>query len=189
MNYTFKEFLVETKLPPKLYHLTNLEGMEGILKTNTLTGKNYTNISTTRDPTLKNYAGARAIIFRIVLDSEKLSKKYKLKNVIFKSRSGEKFTSEQETEIDVGELGKIVNIDDYIIEIQLIKPELDKLDDLFNPKSNEDYINRLRLSNTAEDIIQQEIENDLKYYNNFKDLLDNVIRKIKTITTLKYIND
>lgn len=76
---TFKQFILESKQVGILYHLLTLHGFEHVLKTKNLESKNYYKISTTRNKNLKSYLGSGgATLFKLELDGNKLSNKYKI---------------------------------------------------------------------------------------------------------------
>lgn len=85
--------LFEGKQVGILYHLLNFDQMKFMIENNKLKSQNFFNgISFTRDKTLNNYIGSRPIVvFKIEVDGNKLSNKYKIEpfqyisstNVIF----------------------------------------------------------------------------------------------------------
>ena len=83
---TFKQFLIENKKQlteskqvGTLYHLTNLDGIEFIMKNNKLVRKLYDGISFTRNKMLNFYEGHPSrLYFKLIIDGDKLSDNYKI---------------------------------------------------------------------------------------------------------------
>jgi hypothetical protein len=136
---TYKKFLQEAKQVGKLYHLVSQDKMKFILKTNSIKSQNFPYISTTRDKLMSNYVGdVQLILYRIVLDGNELSHKYKITPFSYRSSTGVDF-SEYEEQIKTS---KISDINKYVVEVQKITPNIRQWEKwLENPE--DDYDRRL----------------------------------------------
>lgn len=120
------DILKEAKQVGTLYHFTDDNGLRGILKTNELWASetNASHVSLTRD---KNgwHVGTLDNIFRISLDGNKISNKYKIKPYAWSDLNrGNKDTESEEAVLT----NKITNIKDYILEIVADKEVAEYMD-------------------------------------------------------------
>jgi hypothetical protein len=117
------DILREAKQVGILYHFTDDEGLRGILESNELWASetNADHVSLTRD---KNgwHVGTRDNIFRISLDGNKISNKYKVQPYAWSDLDRGIGDTESEEAIITD---KITNIRNYIIEITLDKKGYD----------------------------------------------------------------
>jgi len=97
------KFLLEYKNIGPIYHIIDMEKLEFILTNNYLKPKHFWGgISTTRNKMMNSYTGDSPVsIFKLELDTGKLSNNYKIKPV-----------SDTNTEIGYGGSRKTVNFDD-----------------------------------------------------------------------------
>jgi hypothetical protein len=111
------DILNEAKQVGILYHFTDINGLLGILKTNELwaseTDANH--VSLTRDKQ-GWYVGTLDNAFRISLDGNKISNKYKIRPYSWGGDGDDRGTGNTESEEAVL-TDKITNIRDYIIDI------------------------------------------------------------------------
>ena len=120
--------LFEAKQVGSLYHHVDLEKMEFILHTNSLAARNYNKISATRSKHLQDYLGVGAMpIFKIELDGDKLSNKFKIAPHKFKSKTN---VSMEEFE-EVIDTHKIQNLSTFVKAIHVSKTKLEQFRKLF----------------------------------------------------------
>ena len=81
----FKEYIVERKQVGELYHITSMQNLPSILRTNKLKS-HYDYVSFTRDKNLINDMNNDFGTILITLDGEKLSDKYKIQPFDYFSR-------------------------------------------------------------------------------------------------------
>lgn len=77
----FKRLRIESaKQIGTLYHLTNLTGLNGILRSNSIKSSNlYDGVSFTRDKMLNSYKSRnRNLFFKLLIDGNKLSENFKI---------------------------------------------------------------------------------------------------------------
>jgi len=131
------DILKEAKQAGILYHFTDIEGLLGILKTNELWASetNADHVSLTRNKQ-GWHVGTLDNAFRISLDGNKISNKYKIRPYSWwgNDRGTEDTESEEAVLTD-----KITNIRDYIIDINANKH-------LYNGlwRYNIDYLNQIK---------------------------------------------
>ena len=131
------DILKEAKQVGILYHFTDIEGLLGILKTNELWASetNADHVSLTRDKQ-GWHVGTLDNAFRISLDGNKISNKYKIRPYSWwgNDRGARDTESEEAVLTD-----KITNIRDYIIDINANKH-------LYNGlwRYNIDYLNQIK---------------------------------------------
>jgi len=118
--------LCEGKQAGVLYHLVNQERMQFILATDSLKSKNYGGvISVTRSKHLSTYVGSDGmVLFRLALDGDKLSHKYKISPYRYISSTGVSFDGEAEEQIAAP--NGITPLKPYLIEIQVIQSAYNK---------------------------------------------------------------
>ena len=136
------DILREAKQVGTLYHFTDEEGLMGILESNELLAsyQNANHVSLTRD---KNgwHVGTGDNIFRISLDGDKISNKYKVRPYEWDELDRGSGNTESEEAVITD---KITNIRNYITEIVLSKEQYDiikKYSKYFSP--NLDQIKQL----------------------------------------------
>jgi cytochrome b involved in lipid metabolism len=106
--------IFEAKQVGILYHIIDLEGMITLLKNKSLKGFNYTYISTTRSKSFNDYLGSRpSSYFKLELNGDKLSEKYKIEPNSYQSSTGISFEEYEE----VIKTSEIKNIFIYINKI------------------------------------------------------------------------
>jgi len=121
-NYT--SYLFERKQLGELYHLVDINKLNYILNTNTIKSYKFSNISLTRNKMLNYYLGdVSTTIFKLVIDADKLSDKYKIKPFRYKSQTNIWFSEYEESVIT----NKIDNAFNYIKKIVLIKEKVEEL--------------------------------------------------------------
>jgi len=115
------DILNEAKQVGTLYHFTDTNGLLGILKTNELWASetNVSHVSLTRDKQ-GWHVGTLDNAFRISLDGDKISNKYKIRPYSWGGDGIDRGAGSTESEEAVL-TDKIVNIRDYIIEISANK--------------------------------------------------------------------
>jgi hypothetical protein len=122
------DILYEAKQRGTLYHFTDGIGLMGILKTNELlASEDVKHVSLTRDKQAW-YVGTLDNAFRISLDGDKISNKYKI--IPYAWSGGDRGTGETESEEAVL-TDKITNIRDYIIDIVANKEVIDMFRDTY----------------------------------------------------------
>jgi hypothetical protein len=131
------DILKEAKQVGILYHFTDIEGLLGILKTNELWASetNADHVSLTRDKQ-GWHVGTLDNAFRISLDGNKISNKYKIRPYSWWGNDrGTRNTESEEAVLT----DKITNIRDYIIDINANKH-------LYNGlwRYNIDYLNQIK---------------------------------------------
>ena len=138
----FKELLVEAKQVGVIYHLMTLDKMEYAIKTNSLSSRNFPGISTTRSKHLKGYVGSDGkILFRLKLDGNKLSNKFKIKPMMYTSNTG---VSMKEFE-ELIKTRKINDLSKYVIAVEVDEKSIKEFKKLF-PKTKDEWdIKRLEL--------------------------------------------
>jgi hypothetical protein len=130
------DILREAKQVGILYHFTDEEGLRGILESNELLAsyQNAAHVSLTRD---KNgwHVGTGDNIFRISLDGDKISNKYKIRPYEWSQLDRGSGNTESEEAVITD---KITNIDNYIIDIvankeyaDMFEVDLDEFQDLY----------------------------------------------------------
>ena len=103
-----------------LYHLTNLDGIYNIMKTNKLSRGQYEGISFTRNKMLNYFNGDKAsTYFKLILDGDKLAENYKLSPFLYKNSKNEIERYRQESE-EVIKVNEIKNISKYIKGVAFI---------------------------------------------------------------------
>jgi len=131
------DILKEAKQVGILYHFTDIEGLLGILKTNELWASetNADHVSLTRNKQ-GWHVGTLDNAFRISLDGNKISNKYKIRP--YSWWGNDRGTGDTESEEAVL-TDKITNIRDYIIDINANKH-------LYNGlwRYNIDYLNQIK---------------------------------------------
>ena len=156
----FQRLNLAAKQVGTLYHITNLDGMEFIMRDNKLRRGSYSGISFSRDKMLNSYIGDRPrSYFKLIIDGNKLSNKYKIEPYKYHSRNDNvNFRNEAEELIKVNE---IPNVDKYIKGVAFIYR---------NFENNEREYERLE-------------DNDLLFYGNFKTFiksdLPDLLKRIK----------
>ena len=115
----FQRLNLAAKQVGTLYHITNLDGMEFIMRDNKLRRGSYSGISFSRDKMLNSYIGDRPrSYFKLIIDGNKLSNKYKIEPYKYHSRNDNvNFRNEAEELIKVNE---IPNVDKYIKGVAFI---------------------------------------------------------------------
>lgn len=168
---TFKQFLIENKKQlteskqvGTLYHLTNLDGIEFIMKNNKLIRKLYDGISFTRNKMLNFYEGhPSGLYFKLIIDGDKLSDNYKIEPFEYHSNNDDvDFRNEAEEIIKVKE---IRNIDKYIKGVAFIYRNFEGFDE-------DDYI--------------EEGPNGLLYRGDFKTFLNKDLPDLLNRINKKY---
>lgn len=103
--------LSEAKQVGTLYHLTNLDGMEFIMKSDKIVRKLYDGISFTRNKMLNFYEGHPArLYFKLIIDGDKLSNKYKIEPFKYHSQKDNvDFRNEAEEIIKTREISNVSN--------------------------------------------------------------------------------
>ena len=125
----FKSLKIESaKQIGTLYHLTNLDGIEFIMKNNKLVRKLYDGISFTRNKMLNFYEGHPSrLYFKLIIDGDKLSNTYKIEPFKYHSNNDDvDFRNEAEEIIKVRE---IRNIDKYIKGVAFIYRNFEGFDE------------------------------------------------------------
>lgn len=168
---TFKQFLIENKKQlteskqvGTLYHLTNLDGIEFIMKNNKLMRKLYDGISFTRNKMLNFYEGhPDKLYFKLIIDGDKLSNNYKLEPFKYHSYNDEvDFRNEAEEMVKVKE---ILNANKYIKGVAFIYRNFEGIDE-------KEYI--------------EEGPNGLLFYGNFKTFLNKDLPDLLNQINKKY---
>ncbi len=160
----FKRLKIESaKQIGTLYHLTNLTGLNGILKTNSIKSSNlYDGISFTRDKMLNSYKSRnRNLFFKLLIDGNKLSENFKIDPYQYIQENG-RILFESEEFIKIKELK---DLNKYLIGIAFIYDNWKPFEQKFKDSDLDDII--------VED-------RDIKYKK--KDIL-NIMKKI----SLKYL--
>lgn len=122
---TYEQFIFEAKSISTLYHVLSIESLFFVLDNNMIKSKDFSFISTTRSKMMNNYVGDTSTsIFKIELDGDKLSNKYKISPFTYKSATNIHFTEEHEEQIKTQ---KISNISTYIKRVILIKKRVENL--------------------------------------------------------------
>jgi hypothetical protein len=130
------DILREAKQVGILYHFTDDEGLRGILESNELLAsyQNANHVSLTRD---KNgwHVGTSDNIFRISLDGDKISNKYKIRPYEWDELDRGSGNTESEEAVITD---KITNINNYIIDIvaneetaDILEVDLNEFQDLY----------------------------------------------------------
>jgi hypothetical protein len=131
------DILKEAKQVGILYHFTDIDGLLGILKTNELwaSDTNANHVSLTRDKQ-GWHVGTLDNAFRISLDGNKISNKYKIRPYSWWGNDRGIGNTESEEAVLTD---KITNIRDYIIDINANK-------ELYNGlwRYNIDYLNQIK---------------------------------------------
>lgn len=122
----------ESKQVTTLYHIFDLENCDYILNTNSLSSYKFGNISTTREKMMNHYLGDKPIsIFKLELDGEKLSNKYKIKPYAYPSTEigtyGERTPIRLEEFEEVILTNEIKNINQYVNKFIIIKSKVERL--------------------------------------------------------------
>jgi hypothetical protein len=115
------DILKEAKQVGILYHFTDIDGLLGILETNELWSSetNANHVSLTRDKQ-GWHVGTLDNAFRISLDGNKISNKYKIRPYSWDGDGIDRGTGNTESEEAVL-TDKITNIRDYIVDINANK--------------------------------------------------------------------
>lgn len=102
-----------------LYHLTNIDGMEFILRDNKLRSGTHVGISFTRNKMLNHYEGHPSrLYFKLIIDGDKLSNNFKVEPFRYYARDKSvDFSNESE---EVVHKSEIPNISKYIKGIAFI---------------------------------------------------------------------
>jgi hypothetical protein len=107
-----------------VYHIVDIEKLFYILRNNKISSKSFSNISTTRDKMMGGYiGGSPTSVFKLELDGDALSHKYKIKPFSYISNTNIYF-DEKEEQIKTQE---IKDIKKYINKIIISKNRLDDL--------------------------------------------------------------
>lgn len=123
----YNNFLLEAKSVGNLYHIVDLDKIFYILDNNKITNYHFRYISTTRDKSLSGYVGDNPTsFFKLELDGDKLSNKYKIGPFVYKSRTNISFTEEKEEVIKTNE---IKNVMQYVNRFIIDKNRLERLKD------------------------------------------------------------
>lgn len=159
---SFKRFLKEAKQVGILYHLTNLDGMEYILRDNKLRRGSYEGISFTRNKMLNFYIGSPVnLFFKLIINGDKLSEKYKLEPYKYHANDkGIDFRKEAEELIRASEIS---NISKYIKGIAFIYDNFERREKDYN-----------------------EGPDKLFYYGNFKTFLNDDLKDLLNRIHQKY---
>lgn len=113
----------EAKQVGLLYHIFDIEGLLNILKTKSLKGYNYRYISTTRNKNFNDYLGSRpSSYFKIELDGDKLSNKYKIEPYAY--TSGTNITFEEYEEVI--RTNEVKNIFQYVTKFIFLVDKFEK---------------------------------------------------------------
>lgn len=151
--------IVSGKQVGTLYHLTNIEGMDYILKNNVLESRNFGgHVSLTRDKMMNSYVGhPPAMFFKLIIDGDKLSNNYKIEPYQYKSNTGI-YLPESEEMIE----GTIKNISKYIKGIAFIEKNFEYYLDRFR-EEGKDVNSKLFQKYLFSDLIKMLKELDKKY--------------------------
>jgi hypothetical protein len=118
------EFLLESKHYQNLYHIVDYDKLKYILDNNKIVSKSFSNISLTRNKMMNGYLGDSPLsIFKLEIDANKLSHKYKIEPFSYKSHNGSYFNEYEERVLTQ----KIPNAFIYINKIILIKKNIERL--------------------------------------------------------------
>lgn len=159
---TFKEFLIEAKQVGTLYHLTNLDGMEYILRDNKLRRGQYEGISFTRNKMLNSYVGSPVnLFFKLIIDGDKLSEKYKLEP--YKYHANDRSIDFRKEAEELVRVNEISNISKYIKGIAFIYDNFELRERDYNEGPKE-----------------------LLYYGNFKTFLNEDLKDLLNRIRKKY---
>jgi len=117
-----------------LYHIFDLEKCDYILENNTLKSYKFSDISTTRNKNMNGYLGdSPDSIFKIELDGDKISDKYKIKPFSYPSTEigvhGERSSIRFKEYEEVIKTNKIENINKYVNKFIIIKKRVENLFD------------------------------------------------------------
>ncbi|MFW6243390.1 MAG: hypothetical protein ACOC2W_04455 [bacterium] len=125
MIKNYNNFLLEGKQVGNLYHIVDLEKIFYILENNKIKNYHFNFISTTRDKMLNHYVGdSPTSIFKLELDGNKLSNRFKIKPFVYKSITDISFYEEKEEVIKTNE---IKNVMQYVNRFILNKNRLESL--------------------------------------------------------------
>lgn len=121
-----------------LYHLTNIDGMEFILRGNKLKSGTHVNISFTRNKLLNHYIGhPPRLYFKLIIDGDKLSNNFKLEPFKYYSKDkGTDFSNESE---EIVRKSEIPNISKYLKGIAFISENYEN-DERWSDMQNPDEI-------------------------------------------------
>lgn len=122
---SFLGFINESKHYQNLYHIVDYDKLKYILENNKISSFKFGNISLTRNKMMNGYLGDTPLsIFKLELDANKLSHKYKIEPFSYKSANGEYFQEYEERVLTQ----KISNAFIYINKIILIKENIKRLE-------------------------------------------------------------
>jgi len=117
----------EGKQIGNLYHILGINSLLYIIKNNKLKGLNYPYISTTRNKMFNDYLGGEVWkLFKLELDGDKLSNKYKIEPYSFENLQGRKFSEYEE----VIKTKEIINIFSYVNKFIIIKDNIESINGL-----------------------------------------------------------
>ena len=156
-----------------LYHLTNLTGMTGILKSNSLKKSNlYDGISFTRNKMLNFYKSRnKNLFFKLIIDGDKLSENYKIHPKQYITQKGiPLFESEEFIESN-----EIKNISKYITGVAFVANNWELYNDNFLRLDNDQYI----VEDNEKAFKKQDILNIMKVINSKYNLM------VQTGSTIK----
>lgn len=125
MKY-LKKLILERKNLGDLYHVLDYDKLLYVLKNNKITSYKAGdgNISLTRNKMLNSYLGdSPQSMFKLIIDGDKLSDKYRIKPFRFFSRNGQGF-EEYEERVSARE---ITNVFSYIKGVVIIKKRVERL--------------------------------------------------------------
>lgn len=124
-----------------LYHLTNLDGMEYILRDNKLKRGQYDGISFTRNKMLNFYVGSPVrLYFKLMIDGDKLSNNFKLEPFLYYARDRSiSFRDESE---EIVKKSEIPNISKYIKGVAFIYRNFENDEEYFNRDEPDDLLFR-----------------------------------------------
>jgi len=118
----------ESKSVGRLYHILNFGKLKYVIENNHLKpgqASNRGNISTTRNKMMNSYIGdGPATFFKLELDGDKLSEKYKIRPVSYISHTNVRFEEYEELIITNGK--PIENLDDYVTKLIILKDRIEK---------------------------------------------------------------
>lgn len=120
--------IFESKQVGDLYHLVTLEKMKFILDNDLIKSRNFVSISLTRNKHMNDYLGSDGLVlFKLVLDGNKLSNNYKISPFSYISKTSIRFNEFEE----IIKSNEIKNISKYIKQIIVIDKNLKDFRKLF----------------------------------------------------------
>ena len=114
--------LNEAKQVGILYHVTDIDGFNGILHSNKLGKYKNSSISFTRDPRYTYVSGTeKYFVIQLVIDGNKLSSRYKITPFASQDSyvNGKRFEAEERVEGQIQDIGK------YTLEIKPLRKDFD----------------------------------------------------------------